>query len=84
MVRSSIRRASMESTAELIARNSRDRVPIGALLLADEVILPQDLDFALDHQKYTNQPLGQILVRIGALQGEELDKALKLQNKNHR
>ncbi len=66
-------------TAEMIVKNSKEKVPLGALLLADEMILPQDLDFALDHQKYSNQPLGQILVRMGALKSEDLGKILELQ-----
>jgi hypothetical protein len=69
----------MDSIAEVIAQNSKEKVPIGALLLADELILPQDLDFALDHQKYCRQLLGEILVNIGAMRREDLDKVLKLQ-----
>lgn len=52
---------------------------IGKMLLAGEYIVPQDLDFALEHQKHTNEPLGEILVRIGALEREELEKVLFLQ-----
>ncbi len=66
-------------TAKMIVRNCRDRVPIGALLLAEEIILPQDLDFALDHQKYTKELIGEILVRIGALDKADLEKVLELQ-----
>ena len=66
-------------TAKMIVRNCRDRVPIGALLLAEEIILPQDLDFALDHQKYTKELIGEILVRIGALDKADLKKILELQ-----
>ena len=66
-------------TAKMIVDNCRDRVPIGALLLAEEIILPQDLDFALDHQKYTREPIGEILVRIGALDETDLKKILELQ-----
>jgi hypothetical protein len=66
-------------TAKMIVNNSSEQVPIGALLLAEEIILPQDLDFALDHQKYTQEPLGEILVRIGALDMSDLKKVLELQ-----
>ncbi len=66
--------------AEIVSGLSKERVPIGALLVADELIQPQDLDFALDHQKYTHQPLGEILIRIGALKRDDLDKTLKLQS----
>ncbi len=66
-------------TAKMIVDNCSEQVPIGALLLAEEIILPQDLDFALDHQKYTKQPLGEILVRIGALDKKDLSKILELQ-----
>ncbi len=71
-------------TAELIIRNCSEQVPIGALLLAEEIILPQDLDFALDHQKYTREPLGEILVRMGALNKRDLKTVLELQkNRAH-
>ena len=69
----------MMETAKMIVKNSRERVPIGALLLAEEIIIPQDLDFALDHQKYTREPIGEILVRIGALDKTDLKKVLELQ-----
>ncbi len=71
----------MESSAELIVQNSKEKVPIGALLLADEVIVRQDLDFALEHQKYSKRLIGEILVNIGAMAPAELDAALKLQGK---
>ncbi len=69
----------MMETAKMIVKNCRDRVPIGALLLAEEIILPQDLDFALDHQKHTGELIGEILVRIGALDKADLKKILELQ-----
>ncbi len=68
-----------QGLAEMIAKSSRERVPLGKLLLADGLILPQDLEFALDHQKYSQQLLGEILVRIGALAQHDLDRILKLQ-----
>jgi hypothetical protein len=64
----------------MVVENSKEKVPLGTILLADDVILPQDLDFALDHQKYSRELLGEILVKIGALEHEDLDKALKLQS----
>ncbi len=73
-------KCSIEGLAEMVTKNSRRKVPIGTLLLADGLILPQDLEFALDHQKYSQQLLGQILVRIGALTQYELDRILKLQS----
>jgi hypothetical protein len=72
----------MEGLAEMVAKNSRQKVPLGTLLLADGLILPQDLEFALEHQKYSQQLLGEILVRMGALAQNELDRILKLQKKN--
>ncbi len=72
-------KCSTEGLAEMVTKNSRIRIPIGTLLIADGLILPQDLEFALDHQKYSQQLLGQILVRIGALTQYELDRILKLQ-----
>lgn len=68
------------SLAEMVVKNSKEKVPLGALLLADDVIIPQDLDLALEHQKCSKQLLGEILVKIGALELGDLDRALKLQN----
>ena len=72
----------MDGLAVTEAKNSKEKVPVGKLLLADGLILPQDLEFALEHQKYSQQLLGEILVRIGALTQNELDRILKLQRKN--
>jgi hypothetical protein len=72
----------MMTLAEMVAKNIQGKVPLGVLLLADEVIIPQDLDLALDHQKYSNELLGEILIKIGALAHNDLDKALKLQSKS--
>ncbi len=72
-------KGTLEGLAEMVVKNTKERVPIGTLLLADGLILPQDLEFALEHQKYSRQLLGQILVRIGALTQNELDRILKLQ-----
>ncbi len=69
-----------ETFEEIGTGVSTVRIPLGAILLADELIQAQDLDFALDHQKYAHQPLGEILIRIGALMRDDLDKALKLQD----
>jgi hypothetical protein len=71
----------MTSLAEMIVKNSNEKVPIGALLVVDELILPQDLDFALEHQKYSRRPIGEILVQIGALKSDDLERALELQNR---
>ncbi len=70
----------MGSLAEMVVKNSGEKVPLGALLLADDIIIPQDLDLALEHQKYSKELIGQILVKIGALKHDDLDKALKLQS----
>ena len=53
--------------------------PIGAMLLADELIIPQDLDFALEHQRYSKGLIGEILVKMGAVESEELDVVLSIQ-----
>jgi hypothetical protein len=74
-------KCSTEGLAEMVTKNTKIKVPIGTLLLADGLILPQDLEFALDHQKYSQQLLGQILVRMGALTQYELDRILKLQGR---
>ncbi len=70
-------------TARLIVKNCREQVPIGALLLAEEIILPQDLDLALEQQKYTKEPIGQILVRLGALDKTVLAEVLEIQKERH-
>ena len=53
--------------------------PIGEMLVAGEYIVPQDLDFALDHQRYSKDLLGEILVRMGAVDRKELERILNLQ-----
>jgi hypothetical protein len=55
--------------------------PIGSLLVAEEYIIPQDLDFALEHQKHSKAPIGEILVRIGAVEPQELERVLTMQKK---
>jgi hypothetical protein len=55
--------------------------PIGAMLLAEEYIVPQDLDFALEHQKYSKGLIGEILIRMGAVEPTELDRVLCIQKK---
>jgi hypothetical protein len=49
------------------------------MLIAGEYILPQDLDFALDHQRYSKDLIGEILVRMGAVDRQELERILNLQ-----
>ncbi len=55
--------------------------PIGAMLLAEEYIVPQDLDLALEHQRYSKSLIGEILVRLGAVEPGELLKVLNIQKK---
>lgn len=55
--------------------------PIGSLLVAEEYIIPQDLDFALEHQKHSKTLIGEILVRIGAVEPQELERVLTIQKK---
>jgi hypothetical protein len=69
----------MNSLAEMVVKNSKIKVQLGTLLIDRKLILPQDLEFALDHQKFSGQLLGEILVRIGALEPDDLDRMLKLQ-----
>ncbi|HUI46419.1 MAG TPA: hypothetical protein VL122_10615 [Nitrospirota bacterium] len=73
----------MNSLAEIIEKNDRVnnkvKIQLGTLLLAHMLIMPQDLEFALEHQKFSNQLLGEILVRIGALEPDDLDRILRLQ-----
>ncbi len=55
--------------------------PIGTMLLAEEYIVPQDLDLALEHQRYSKSLLGEILVKLGAVEPTELLKVLMIQKK---
>jgi hypothetical protein len=55
--------------------------PIGSMLVAEEYIVPQDLDFALEHQKHSKGLIGEILVRIGAVEPRELEEVLTIQKK---
>ncbi|NTW58024.1 MAG: hypothetical protein HGA43_02505, partial [Nitrospirae bacterium] len=52
-----------------------------SLLVAEEYIVPQDLDFALEHQKHGKGLIGEILVRIGAVEPGELERVLNIQKK---
>jgi hypothetical protein len=70
----------MDSVMEQSNATCAAAVPvIGKMLLAGEYIVPQDLEFALEHQRHSQEPLGEILVRMGALEREELEKVLFLQ-----
>ncbi len=69
----------MNSMSEIVVKSSKARIPLGDLLVSRGLILPQDLDFALEHQKYSGQQLGEILVRIGALDPDDLERILQLQ-----
>jgi len=71
----------MMSLAEMVVEYINGKVPLGVLLLANEIIIPQDLDLALDHQKYSKEMLGEILIKIGALKHDDLDKVLDLQSR---
>jgi hypothetical protein len=51
------------------------------MLVAEEYIVPQDLDFALEHQKHSKALIGEILVRIGAVEQPQLERVLNLQKK---
>ena len=53
--------------------------PIGSMLVAEEYIIPQDLDFALEHQKHSKGLIGEILVRIGAVDTKDLEEVLSIQ-----
>jgi len=55
--------------------------PIGAMLLAEEYIVPQDLDLALEHQRYSKSLIGEILMQLGAVEPTELLKVLTIQKK---
>jgi hypothetical protein len=55
--------------------------PIGQMLMEKDRIVPQDLEFALDHQKNSQDLIGQILVRMGALGETELNEVLVEQSR---
>ena len=72
----------------MAANNNKDNCmrpsvvpPIGSMLVAEEYIIPQDLDFALEHQKHSKGLIGEILVRIGAVEPRHLEKVLTIQKK---
>jgi chitinase len=65
-----VRRCSMAESKKSGVR------PLGQLLMEKDRIVPQDLEFALDHQKNSRDLIGQILVRMGALGETELDEVL--------
>lgn len=52
---------------------------LGELLIQKEYIIPQDLEFALEHQRHTQEPLAEILVRMRALHPDDLAKMLSQQ-----
>ena len=52
---------------------------LGRILLDGEFISPQDLDAALAEQKQSNERLGEVLVRMGALERKDLDVVLAVQ-----
>src|SRR6185369_9134843 len=55
------------------------RRPIGQILVDSGFVAKQDLERALEEQKYTNELLGQVLVRLGVLEKMDLDAALSIQ-----
>jgi len=71
----------MMTLAEMVVKHMKGKVPLGVLLLADEVIIPQDLELALEHQQYSREQLGEILIKLGAMEHGDLDRALRLQGK---
>ncbi len=78
--RSGTKGEGMDSFTEIADLVSEETVPpIGQLLLEGGFIILQDLEFALEHQKYGKGALGDILVRIGALEQEDLEKVLSIQ-----
>ncbi len=69
----------MNSLEEMVTRKNKTRVPLGNLLISHELILPHDLDFALEHQRFSKLLLGEILIRMGALNPDDLNRILELQ-----
>lgn len=67
-------------TVEMVTCEVRKAKPfkpqIGDMLLERELIIQHDLDFALEHQKHSKESLGEILVRMGALDLMDLERTL--------
>lgn len=58
----------------------REVPPLGELLVEHcHALTAEDRDRALERQKETGQPLGQILLEMGVITQEVLDRALRLQ-----
>ena len=71
----------MQSVMEISeTRTSSATLPqIGRLLVAGGYIMPQDLAFALEHQRHSKERIGEILVSMGALDRKDLDIVLSMQ-----
>ncbi len=54
-------------------------VLLGQLLLAYGVVTPDQLEMALTRQEVSGEPLGEILVEMGAAQREQIERALRAQ-----
>lgn len=52
---------------------------IGQLMLELGLVIPQDLEFALEHQKYSKNLIGEILIRMGAINRNDLDVVIAKQ-----
>ncbi len=72
----------MEQELETKTKDKAACSPLGQLLLERGLIIPQDLEFAMDHQKYSKKLLGEILVRMGALSQKDLEAVLSEQKKS--
>lgn len=57
----------------------KKRIPLGEYLVEENVIKPEDLDFALRKQQRTGQALGEILVETHVITEEQLARALAAQ-----
>lgn len=57
-----------------------DKRAMGKLLVDGELINAQDLEFALEHQEHSKEPLGRILVRMGAVTERDLDSFMSQSN----
>ena len=52
---------------------------LGDLLIDQEILLPEDIDEALEKQSHSLMPLGDILVEQGKVNDEQLDQVLEMQ-----
>ena len=61
------------------AQNRPARKRLGEILIEAGLVSAQDIELALREGQQKGQPLGQVLVRMGKINNEQLGKALSIQ-----